>query len=303
MQIYLPIAEMAVPVESILLLGGVVGFLSGVFGVGGGFLVTPFLMFMGLPPAVAVGTQANQLAAASLSGLLGHMRRSNVDFKMGGVMLAGSIAGSIIGVMVFRLMQYLGQIDLIIPFLYILLLGTIGTMMLAESIFSLMLKKEPDNIAARWQYSPFLQNLPYKMRFPRSRLYVSALIPAGIGFLGGLMVSVLGIGGGFFLVPAMIYVLGMPTILVAGTSLFQILITTVFTTILHAAFNHTVDLVLAFVLIIGGVIGAQLGVRAARRIPGVYARIILAAILILVSFELAGELLIQPVELYSTTVR
>lgn len=303
MQVYLPIAEMAVPAESILLLGTVVGFLSGVFGVGGGFLATPFLIFMGIPPAIAVGTQANQLVAASLSGLLGYMRRGDVDFKMGGIMLSGSVVGSIIGVFIFRMLQHFGQIDIVIPVLYVLLLGTMGIMMLTESVSTALLKKGKDDVTTRLHNHPFLLNLPYKMRFPRSRLYISALIPCTIGMVGGLLVSILGIGGGFLLVPAMIYILGMPTLLVAGTSLFQILVTTIIATVMHAMANHTVDLVLAFLLIVGGVVGAQIGARTAKRVRGVYARIFLAVLLLLVAMQLAGVLLIRPDEIYSTAVR
>jgi len=303
MQVYLPIAEMAVPAESILLLGTLVGFLSGVFGVGGGFLTTPFLIFMGLPPAIAVGTQANQLVAASLSGVLGHWKRGNVDFKMGTVMLSGSMIGSIIGVIIFRLLQHIGQIDLAIPVLYVGLLGSMGVLMLSESLMAVLKKKTEDSDRSRFYHHPLLLALPYKMRFPRSKIYISALIPAGIGFLGGLLVSIMGIGGGFLLVPAMIYILGMPTILVAGTSLFQIMCTTIVTTIMHAVASHTVDLVLAVLLIAGGVVGVQIGVRAARKIHGVYARIILSIILLLVSVELVGDLFIQPEDLYSTELR
>jgi uncharacterized membrane protein YfcA len=307
MQIYLPIAEMAVPAESILLLGALVGFFSGVFGVGGGFLMTPFLIFMGLPPGIAVGTQANQLVAASLSGVLGHWRRGNVDFKLGGVMLAGSIAGALVGGGVFRLLQYIGQVDLAIQILYVLLLGTMGALMLFESMMTLVKARKAGAAAAedkpRLHHHPFFQALPYKMRFPRSRLYVSALLPAGIGFVGGLLVSIMGIGGGFLLVPAMFYILGMPTLLVAGTSLFQILITTMLATIMHATTSQTVDLVLASMLIVSGVIGVQVGVRFAKRISGAWARVALAGILLLVSFELAGQLLIAPADLYTAQVR
>ena len=304
MQIYLPIAEMAVRGEAILILGTVVGFLSGVFGVGGGFLMTPFLIFMGLPPAIAVGTQANQLVASSVSGVLGHWRKGNVDFKLGGVMLCGSMIGSVLGVIVFKMLQYIGQIDLIIPVLYVLLLGTMGAMMFFESLMVLVKNKgkTPTEEKPSLHHHPFFQALPYKMRFPRSRLYVSALLPAGIGFIGGLLVSIMGIGGGFLMVPAMIYILGMPTLLVAGTSLFQILLTTVFTTILHATANQTVDLVLASLLIAGGVVGVQVGVRVARRVTGAWGRVALASMLLLVSFELAGQLLIKPVDLYTATV-
>lgn len=304
MQIYLPIAEMAVRGEAILILGTVVGFLSGVFGVGGGFLMTPFLIFMGLPPAIAVGTQANQLVASSVSGVLGHWRKGNVDFKLGGIMLCGSMVGSVIGVIVFKMLQYIGQIDLIIPVLYVLLLGTMGTMMFFESLMVLVKNKgkAPAEDKPSLHHHPLFQALPYKMRFPRSRLYVSALLPAGIGFIGGLLVSIMGIGGGFLMVPAMIYILGMPTLLVAGTSLFQILLTTVFTTILHATASQTVDLVLASLLIAGGVVGVQVGVRVARRVTGAWGRVALASMLLLVSIELAGQLLIKPADLYTATV-
>ena len=303
MQIYLPIAEMAVSAETIFLLGSFVGFLSGIFGVGGGFMTTPFLIFLGIPPGIAVGTQSNQLAASSLSGVLAHMRKGNVDFRMGGVMLAGSLCGSVVGIMLFRLLQYLGQIDLAIPVLYVLLLGTMGVLMLGESLMAFVRKKAGEDAAKGLHHHPLFQKLPYKMRFPRSRLYISALLPACIGFVGGLLVAVMGVGGGFLLVPAMIYILGMPILLVAGTSLFQILITSIFTTILHALTNQSVDVVLAFLLIIGGVVGAQIGVRVARRVKGAYARIILAVLLLIVCVQLATELFIRPEDLYSTVVR
>lgn len=303
MQIYLPIAEMSVPVEGILLLGTLVGFLSGVFGVGGGFLATPFLIFLGIPPAVAVGTQANQLVASSVGGVLAYWKRGNVDFKMGGVMLAGSVAGSFIGIFIFKFFQHIGQIDFVIPVLYVVLLGSMGVLMLVESLLALFRPKMVGEKEEHFRHNAFFRSLPYKMRFPRSRVYVSALIPVGIGFVGGVLVSVMGIGGGFLLVPAMIYILGMPSILVAGTSLFQIMITTMLATIMHAMANHTVDLVLAALLIAGGVIGVQIGVRVARKLNGVYARVILAAILLLLSFKLTGDLLIRPVDLYETVVR
>ncbi|AEP09255.1 sulfite exporter TauE/SafE family protein [Micavibrio aeruginosavorus] len=303
MQIYLPIAEMAVSAEMILLLGALVGFLSGIFGVGGGFMTTPFLIFLGIPPAIAVGTQSNQLAASSLSGVLAHMRKGNVDFRMGGVMLGGSLAGSVVGIMLFRLLQYVGQIDLAIPVLYVLLLGSMGSMMLVESLLAFVRKTAHEDGGKGLAHHPVFEKLPYKMRFPHSRLYVSALLPAAIGFVGGLLVSIMGVGGGFLLVPAMIYILGMPTLLVAGTSLFQILITSIFTTILHALTNQTVDVVLAFLLIAGGVVGTQVGVRVARRIKGAYSRIALAVLLLIVCVELATELFVRPEDLYSTVIR
>lgn len=304
MQIYLPIAEMTVPAEAIFFLGVSVGFLSGVFGVGGGFMTTPFLIFFGLPPAIAVGTQACQLVATSVTGVLGHWRRGHVDFRIGAVMLGGGIVGSLLGAGIFRVLQHLGQIDIAIAILYVLLLGSIGIMMLIESLSVLMKRKDASTESLTgWRQSRFIRGLPWKMRFPKSKLYISALIPAGIGCLGGLLVSIMGIGGGFLLVPAMIYILGMPSLLVAGTSLFQIMFTTAFSTIIHATANHTVDLVLAGLLISGSVVGAQVGVRAARKIRGAQARIILALLVLIVSVELAGELLIRPAELYTAAVR
>lgn len=303
MQIYLPIAEMSVPAESLVVLGVAVGFLSGVFGVGGGFLATPFLLFMGIPPAVAVGTQASQLVATSTTGVLGHWRRGNVDFQMGGVMLAGGAVGSVIGIFVFRLLQHFGQIDTFIAFSYVLLLGTIGLMMLFESVSAILKKTSVSQDVQSLSQKDFFKNLPYKMRFNKSRLYVSALLPAGIGFLGGLLVSIMGIGGGFILVPAMIYILGMPAILVAGTSLFQIIFVSAFACILHAVANNTVDIILALVMMVGGVVGAQLGVRFARRIKGAPARILLALIIIAVCIRMLMVLFVQPDDLFSLDIR
>lgn len=304
MQIYLPIAEMAVPGEAILLLGGLVGFLAGVFGVGGGFLTTPLLIFMGIPPSIAVGTQASQLVASGLSGVLGHWKKGNVDTRMGGVLLGGSIAGSLIGILLFRYLEHAGQTDVIIPVLYVVMLGSVGLMMLYESFLAIIRHGEAQTSAPMpfWQ-RPFLQKLPYRMEFQRSGIAVSAAIPATIGFVGGLMVSVMGIGGGFFMIPAMIYLLGMPPLLVAGTSLFQITLTAIFTTILHTVTNNTVDIVLAALLIIGSVVGVQIGVRTGRKLSGSYARLLLAALLVLVSMQLASGLFIKPVELYTTELR
>lgn len=304
MQIYLPIAEMAVSADVILLLGASVGFLSGVFGVGGGFLATPLLIFLGIPPAIAVGTQANQLVAASLSGVLGHWSRGNVDIRVGTVMMAGSLTGSVMGVLFFKLLLHFGHIDAVIALLYTVLLGAIGSMMAVESIKTMRRAKTgavdhaPGLLGATW-----FANWPYKMHFPKSKLYISALVPACIGFLGGLLVAILGIGGGFFLVPAMIYVLGMPTLLAAGTSLFQIVFTTAITTVLHAVTNHNIDLVLAALLIVGGVAGAQVGVRAARYIKGAKARLLLALMMLVVCLKLGADLFIKPDDLFMTVIR
>lgn len=290
--------------EMILFLGAFVGFLSGVFGVGGGFLTTPILIFMGLPPSVVVGTQASQLVASSVSGVMAHFQKGNVDVRMGGVMLAGGFVGSFFGVMLFKLLQFLGQIDLAIAVLYVLLLGTIGSMMFYESLRAILRRKKgaSEQSKSLARSSSFLNSLPYKMRFHQSKLYMSALIPAGIGFFGGILVSVLGIGGGFILVPAMIYILGMPTLLVAGTSLFQIIFTSAFAVTMHAVANHTVDMVLAVILIVGGVIGAQFGVRVSKYVKGASARIILASIILAVAIKLAMTLLIIPDDLFSVGV-
>ncbi|MGH1398826.1 MAG: sulfite exporter TauE/SafE family protein [Alphaproteobacteria bacterium] len=303
MQLYLPIAEMTISADLIFAVSAFVGFLSGVFGIGGGFLTTPFLIFSGIPPAVAVGTQASQLVASSVSGAIGHWQRGNVDIKMGLVMLGGGLLGSFVGIFIFKLLQYLGQIDFAVSLIYVILLGSIGSMMLFESVFSRFFKKK----TVRREFntmktSAVLAMLPYKMRFPRSKLYISALVPGGIGFVGGILASVLGIGGGFLLVPAMIYLLGMPTLLVAGTSLFQIIFTTAAATIMHAVFNHTVDAVLAVVLIVGGVFGAQVGLSAARFVRQDHARLILAILVLLVCFQLCFSLFMEPGELFSTVV-
>ncbi len=303
MQVYLPIAEMSVDAEVLIALGVSVGFLSGVFGVGGGFLTTPFLIFMGIPPAVAVGTQANQLVAASVTGVLGHLRRGNVDLRMGMVMLGGGMIGSLIGVFIFKGLQYIGQIDAVIAFLYVILLGMIGLMMLFETVGGLFQRGKKQQESQPFHAHAVFQNLPYKIRFTKSRLYISALLPACVGFVGGLLISILGIGGGFLMVPAMIYILGMPGLLVPGTSLFQIIFISAFSCLLHAVANHTVDLVLAVILMLGGVVGAQIGVRAARVIKGSFARLFLAVMIVTVCFFMAADLFLPPADLYSTEAR
>lgn len=302
MQIYLPIAELSIAAESVLLLGTIVGFLSGIFGVGGGFLTTPFLIFMGIPPAVAVGTQASQLVASGVAGSMGHFKRGNVDVKIGTVMLAGGFVGTFIGILIFRLLEYLGQIDFAVSLLYVILLGGIGLLMIYESLTTIVRKKKMSAEFNTFKISPWLSRLPYKVRFPHSKLFISALVPGGIGFVGGVLASVLGIGGGFLIVPAMIYILGMPTILAAGTSLFQMIFITAAATILHATMNNTVDIMLASLLIVGSVIGTQFGVVFAKYIKPLHARITLAILVLAVSFRLALELFIQPAELYSTVV-
>lgn len=299
MQVYLPIAEMSVNALVVLGMGGLVGFLSGLFGVGGGFLLTPLLIFIGVPPAIAVGTQANQLVGASLSGVIAHWRRNNVDVKMGLVMLLGGSVGTAVGVWIFRLLTHFGQIDLAISLSYVLLLGTIGSLMLVESLRSMLRRRRPVAARGKLHRHGVLHGLPLKMRFHRSKLYISALLPIGIGFVGGVLVAIMGIGGGFLLVPAMIYLLNMPTALVAGTSLFQIIFTTAVATLLQAITNGTVDAMLALLLLIGGVIGAQFGTKAGGNIRGDHARAMLGTLVVLVAARLAWELVATPADLYS----
>lgn len=299
MQVYLPIAEMSVNALLVLGMGGLVGFLSGMFGVGGGFLMTPLLIFLGVPPAVAVGTQANQLVGASVSGVLAHWRRGNVDAKLGVVMLIGGMIGSAIGVWIFAVLKRLGQIDIAITFFYVVFLGAIGGMMLVESSRAILRRRAPTARRGKLHRHIWLHGLPFKMRFQRSKLYISALLPAGIGIVGGILVAIMGIGGGFLLVPAMIYLLNMPTGLVAGTSLFQIIFTTAMATLLQAMTNQTVDVMLALLLLIGGVIGAQFGTRVGMKLRGDYARLMLATIVVAVALKLGWDLLARPDDLYT----
>jgi uncharacterized membrane protein YfcA len=308
MQIYLPIAEMAVQAETIAFLGACVGVISGIFGVGGGFLTTPFLIFLGIPPAVAVGTQASQLVASSSTAVVGHWRKKNVDFKMAGIMLIGGFIGTILGIYIFKFLQNFGQIDLVISILYVVFLCSIGGMMLYESVTTYIHNRRVnfDDMPATdaspskpTYYEQLRERLPLKMNFPTSRLYISAYIPGFIGFIGGLMVSIMGIGAGFLLFPAMIYMLRMPPLLVTGTSLLQIIVTSGMACIMHAVANQTVDLILALILICGSVIGAQIGVRLSKYIKGVTARIILASIILIVGLKLGSALLIPPIHLYS----
>jgi uncharacterized membrane protein YfcA len=299
MQVYLPIAEMSVNALLILGMGALVGFLSGLFGVGGGFLMTPLLIFIGVPPAVAVASQANQLVAASVSGVLAHWRRRNVDVKMGVVMLVGGNIGTLFGVWIFGLLQRMGQIDLAISLFYVVILGLVGGMMLFESARALVRRRRRTVTRRKLHRHTWLHGLPFKMRFPRSKLYVSALVPVGIGLVGGILVAVMGTGGGFLLVPAMIYLLGMPTAMVAGTSLFQIIFTTAIATFLQAASNHTVDVLLALLLLIGGVVGAQFGTKVGGRLRGEQARLLLSLLVVSVAAKLAVDLVLTPDDLYS----
>jgi uncharacterized protein len=302
MEIYLPIAEVSLDVFVLLALGGGVGFLSGVFGVGGGFLLTPFLIFIGVPPAVAVASSANQLVGASVSGVLAHWRRGNVDFKMGGVLLVGGFLGSLLGVWLFGILRRLGQVELVINLSYVLLLGTLGALMLVEGTRTLLRRRRLGVPRRKLHQHTWVHGLPLKMRFRRSKLYISALLPLGLGFLIGILSAIMGIGGGFVMVPAMIYLLGMPTMVVPGTSLFQIIFVAATVTVLQAINNRTVDAVLALVLLIGGVLGAQIGTRMGSRLRGDQLRIMLAVLVLAVAIRLAVDMTATPEQLYSAAV-
>ncbi|MEO0664554.1 MAG: sulfite exporter TauE/SafE family protein [Pseudomonadota bacterium] len=299
MQIYLPIAEVSVNAFLLLGLGGIVGVLSGMFGVGGGFLMTPLLFFIGIPPAVAVATEANQIVASSFSGVLAHLRRRSVDLRMGTVLLIGGLIGAAVGVVIFNYLKALGQVDLLVKLCYVVFLGVVGTLMFIESLNALRRAKRPSSGAPQRKKHGLIHALPFKMRFRVSGLYISVIPPLIVGVAVGILAAIMGVGGGFILVPAMIYLLGMPTKVVIGTSLFQIIFVTGFTTLLHATTNFTVDVVLAVLLLIGGVIGAQVGTIIGARLKAEQLRILLAGMVLLVCGNLALDLLLEPAELYS----
>jgi len=302
MQLYLPIAELSVNALIILGMGGAVGFLSGMFGVGGGFLMTPLLILSGIPPAVAVATEANQIVASSVSGALAHWRRGAVDVKMGSVLVAGGIAGSFLGIWIFELLRSIGQVDLLIQLSYVFFLGTIGALMLIESVRAILRTRSGKPVMARrpGQHG-WMLGLPLRVRFRKSRLYVSVIPPLAIGTSVGILAAIMGVGGGFIMVPAMIYLLRMPTNVVVGTSLFQIIFVTSLVTILHAVENQSVDIVLALLLLLGGVVGAQFGARVGQNLRGEQLRALLALMVLTVCGRLAFGLMVEPDELYQLT--
>jgi len=297
MQLYLPIAEVSVNAFLILGLGGMVGVLSAMFGVGGGFLITPLLFVAGIPPPVAVATAASQIVASSFSALLAHLQRRNVDIPMGVVLLIGGLIGSAAGIVVFNALKAAGQADLLIKLCYVVFLGVIGGLMLKESIGAL--RRVRSGAPATRRKHNWVHNLPFKYKFRVSGLYISVIPPVMVGMFVGLLAAIMGVGGGFIMVPAMIYLLGMPTKVVIGTSLFQIIFVTGFTTLLHATTNYTVDIVLAFLLILGGVIGAQIGTRIGVKLKAEQLRILLSVLVLAVCIQLALDLIIEPSELYS----
>jgi uncharacterized membrane protein YfcA len=281
-------------------LGAAVGFVSGMFGVGGGFLLTPFLMFSGIPPSIAVATGANQIVATSVSGALAQWRRNNIDFRMGAVLIVGGMGGALAGVFLLKILREAGQAGLIISLTYVALLGAVGVLMLTESLRAIRRTRagKPASPRMPGQHN-WIHGLPLKLRFPRSRLYISGIPPLVIGCVVGLLTAFLGVGGGFIMVPAMIYLLRMPTNVVVGTSIFQIIFVTAIVTLLHATLNHTLDIMLAFLLIIGGVIGGQFGVRAGQKLRGEQLRALLALMVLGVAIRILLDLVIRPSELYS----
>ncbi len=300
MNVYLPIAEMSVPIYLFVGMGAAVGFLSGMFGVGGGFLMTPLLILAGIPSPIAVGTEAAQIVASSVSGALAQWRRKNIDIKMGTVLLSGGLVGSVLGVQAVKILRQTGQFDLVITLCYVIMLGAVGALMLVESLSTIRKSKAGKPALARksGQHN-WIHGLPFKTRFHRSKLYISVIPPVLIGLFIGFLSGIMGVGGGFILVPAMIYLLKMPTNVVVGTSLFQIVFVTAATTIMQATWNHTVDVVLALLLMVGGVIGAQLGAVTGAKLKGEELRFLMAAMVLLVALRMAYTLVADPGEVYT----
>ncbi len=305
MQIYLPIAEMPINVVMLLGMGLAVGVLSGLFGIGGGFIVTPLLIFLGVPAPIAVGTGAAQVAASSVSGTVTNWARQSIDFKMVAILLAGGLVGSTLGVFMQRWLKAIGQLELFISAVYVILLGTIGALMLIESIEAIRKKKiaKASGSAARTSHHNWIQGLPFKTRFPSSKLYISTVPPLAIGAAVGWLTAIMGVGGGFLLVPALIYLLRMPTRIVIGTSVCQIMFVTAYTTVMQSWQNHSVDLLLGLPLMIGGVIGAQYGVRLGQKMQAEQLRVFLALLVLSVALRMMVDLALPPKEIYSIDAR
>lgn len=300
MDLYLPIANLSVNALVIVTLGLGVGVLSGLFGVGGGFLTTPLLIFYGIPPTVAAASAASQVTGASVSGVFAHLRRGGVDVAMGGVMVAGGLIGAVAGAFIFRLLQTTGQIDTVISLLYVIMLGSIGSLMMRDAVRTFRAAREPGRpIPPKRRHHPLVAALPLRWRFYTSGLYISPLAPLLLGIVTGVMTVLLGVGGGFIMVPAMIYLLGMGTRVVVGTSLFQILFITAATTLIHAVTTKAVDIVLAALLLIGSVVGAQLGARLAQRLKPDHLRFLLAALVLIIAIRLSIGLGWRPDEIYT----
>ena len=299
MDIYLPIAEVSVNWPLLVLLGALVGFVSGLFGIGGGFLMAPVLVFLGIPPTVAVASQASHVVASSTSGVIRYSGMKAVDYRIGGIMAVGGALGAVLGVELFRYLRLLGQADLVVALSYLLFLGSIGSMMLYESLTQILHRVRGETPPRKERRRPmWLYGLPFKMRFPRSGLYISAIPPLGLGVFAGILSAIMGVGGGFILVPAMLYVLRMKASVVVGTSLFQIIITTAITTILQAGRNQTVDIVLSTILLLGGVVGAQFGAKLSGRFRAEEMRAALGLIVLLVGIQMGLELFVRPGDLF-----
>ncbi len=303
MSIYLPIAEMNINIFLIVFIGMIVGALSGLFGVGGGFLMTPLLIFLGIPPVVAVGSEAPHVLASSVSGVIAHWRKKNVDFKMGFFLLSGGIIGSTLGVNLFKLLKTYGQIDIVIQFLFLIFLGFIGISMAFESAKTTIKNYQTTSaIRTKLHQHSWIHGLPFKLRFHRSKLYISVIPPILIGFFVGVLSAMMGVGGGFIMIPAMVYILGMSTNVVVGTSLFQIIFVTANSTFFQSYLNQTVDIVLSALMILGGVIGAQIGVRIGSKLKAEYLRGILAILVLLVCAKILTDLILMPSDLFTTSL-
>jgi uncharacterized protein len=304
MQIYLPVAELSLNIFLLVGLGLAIGFLSGMFGIGGGFIMTPFLIFLGVPAGVAVGTGASQVVASSVSSATGHWQRGNIDLQMGYLLIGGGVFGALAGVKVLAILKEYGQLELFVSLSYVILLGVVGSLMLIESLQKLLPKHGVAAVTMRrgGQHT-WIEGLPLKQRFRHSKIYISAIPPVMLGAFVGWMTAIMGVGGGFLLVPAMIYLLRLPTRIVIGTSTFQILCITAFTTVLQSVQNHSVDLVLSLPLIVGGVIGAQLGVGFSERLKAEQLRALLALLVIAVAVRMALGLVVPPSFPYSLDSR
>jgi uncharacterized protein len=304
--IYLPIAELSVNLFTLLAIGAAVGFLSGMFGVGGGFLITPLLILYNIPPAIAVGTGANQVIATSLSGALVHFKRRSIDFKLGGLLLIGGLVGSSLGAIVFSLLRRFGQLDLVISLMYVAFLGIVGALMLAESVASIVSARSTVSIITTETPAPstvqaYIHRLPWKVRFTVSQLYLSVIPVLALGVFIGFLSAIMGVGGGFIMVPAMIYLLRVPTNVVVGTSLFQIIFVSAYTTLIHATANNAVDIVLAACLMLGGVVGAQYGADVGQKLKGEQLRSLLALLVLAVALRIAYGLFVTPDSVYTVS--
>ncbi|EJF94621.1 sulfite exporter TauE/SafE family protein [Bartonella taylorii] len=303
MSIYLPIAEMSLNMLILIGMGVVAGFFSGLFGIGGGFLITPLLIFYNIPPAIAVATGANQMIASSVTGAITHFRRRTLDIKLGIFLVIGGGIGSLIGIQIFSVLKKLGQLDLMISLLYVILLGSVGSLMIIESWRDMVRQRTAQKVNVRLAgRHNWIHRLPLKMRFRTSMIYVSIIPVLGIGLIVGLLSSIMGIGGGFFMIPALIYLMRVPTRVVIGTSLFQITFVSSFTTVLQSVSNQSVDIVLAFLLMLGGSIGAQYGTRTGRKLQAEQLRMALAFLVLIVCMRLAFQLFVRPDNLFSLDI-